>query len=275
MIIEVEQYSENDYAGLFVGGFSETVLAMKQQGFTLSSVADYARQRLSFGPYRKASWTGARTSDMFFCRDGKYYLAHTKQDKLMHNKMVSIMEKAHSQQLEIPLYEPLLSQSIEIPAHDFEILVAEMEKNVVAQFLFGQQLIPYKEWLQEIQIPFLPLMLPPYSLVRAHGPDFMRPLIMRCTDNWSGIITSNSDLHLEYGTRGDSTTYTGPIKKEEIFTVESLSPLKLILNLEEREYSRSEFIEHVKKQNLRDMTNALLRSVRAHSSLPANYSTPF
>lgn len=118
-------------------------------------------------------------------------------------------------------------------------------------------------------------MLPPYSLLRTYGLEFMRPLIMRCTDNWSGIITSNSDLHLDYGIRGTSKSYSKDIRKEEKFTAESLSHLRLMLNLEDREYSSPEFIHHLREQHLSDLTNALLRSVRTRSSLPANYSTQF
>ena len=119
----------------------------------------------------------------------------------------------------------------------------------------------------------LPIHLPNFSLTN-YTYDFVRPVIIRCTDNWSGIITTNADLYDHYAYRGYSSTYAGQVEKDEIFTSAQLEVLRKFIPVEDREYSLKELETLMRRTPYSSLLGAMLRFIRngGDSNMPANYS---
>lgn len=275
MSLEIDKCSEDLYSGLIVGDFAETIQTMNTHGLKISSVADYAYQRTLLGPYHKASWTGARTSDWFCYINDEYYLAHAHPDNPLTLEFAYAMAATNSNDFEMSLTKEFIGKAIKIPSRNFEIPVESFDKHPVAKFLFGEHTEVYGSWLKDIGIPCLPFMFPSKSLLRAYPQSFMRPLILRCTDNWSGIITADCDMHVDYGTRASTNQWMGEVSAEEAFTSEKLGAFIQIFNLEDKGYTASELDSALKLQGLGKVTNSVLRVLRNQSSIPGNYNTTF
>lgn len=273
--IDIEQLpDDNGFAALAVGSHVETVELLTEKGFTPVSVESLVQQRLLLGEYHQCSWTGSRTTDLFLSRGGKYYLAHGDAESDLYSPdTAEFFQSFHEDATEIPLIDGVFTDVIEIPYHNFEIDVNQLDTHPVSRFLLGDNVEEYQEWLAGINIPFLPFMFPSYSLARHYPTDFMRPVIMRCTDNWSGIITANADLYTSYGHRGYTDIYDGVIKESEVLNPETLELFKTILNLEDSPYRLNDFVEHMNTHPYRDATGAILRVIRSGGNIPANYTT--
>lgn len=270
----IEQLSDKSYTGLSIDSITGNMAEFAETGMKPLDVSGIAGHRLLTSPYHQMAWTGSRTTDMFLCMGGKYYLAHTKIFTAAH---AAVFEKAHTNGVEMPLSKKILSKAIEIKSDSMDLYVRGFESNPVAQFLFGEHTAEYAKWLDELKIPALPILLPPKTLTAHYPGDFMRPLIIRCTDNWSGIITSNTDLQHSYGFRGRSDTAGGPVKPEETFSAEALAQFRTLLPLQEgRNYGLNEITELARSEGLFGLLNPVLRLIRSKgSNLPANFDTDF
>lgn len=270
----IEQLSGGGYTGLSINSLSGNIADFEADGMTPLSVAGVAGHRLQTSPFHQMAWTGSRTTDMFLCMGGKYYLAHTKALSLEH---ALVFEKAHANGVEIPLSKKILSKAIEIKTDSLDLYIREFPTNPIAKFLFGEHTEAYANWLQELKIPALPILLPPKTLTAHYPGDFMRPLIIRCTDNWSGLITSNTDLHESYGFRGHAEKVSSPVKSEETYSAETLAQFKTLLPVQEgRNYGLNELTELARAEDVLGLLNPVLRFIRAKGSiLPANFSTDF
>lgn len=270
----IEQLSDNSYTGLSINSLTGNMADFAATGMTPLDVSGVAGHRLQTSPFHQMAWTGSRTTDMFLCMGGKYYLAHTKAFTASH---AAVFEKAHINGVEMPLSKKIISKAIEVKTDSLDLYVNTFEKNPVARFLFGENTEAYAKWLDELRIPALPILLPPKTLTAHYPGDFMRPLIIRCTDNWSGIITSNTDLHHSYGFRGQAATAPGPVRPEETFSAASLVPYKSLLPLQEgRNYGLNEITELARAEGILGLLNPILRLIRNNgSTLPANFETNF
>lgn len=270
----IEQLSGGAFTGLSINSLSGNIADFEAEGMSPLSIAGVAGHRLQTSPFHQMAWTGSRTTDMFLCMGGKYYLAHTKSFTLEHALM---FEKAHANGVEMPLSKKMLSKAIEIKTDSLDLFVRDFAKNPIARFLFGENTETYGKWLEELRIPALPILLPPKTLTAHYPGDFMRPIIIRCTDNWSGLITSNTDSHQSYGFRGHAEKVESPVKSEETYSADTLSQFKSLLPLQEgRDYGLNELTELARKENILGLLNPILRLIRSKGSiLPANFTTDF
>lgn len=270
----IEQLSDNSYTGLSINSLTGNMADFAATGMKPLDVSGVAGHRLQNSPFHQMAWTGSRTTDMFLCMGGKYFLAHTKSFTANH---AAVFQKAHSNGVEMPLSRKIISKAIEIKSDSLDLYVRGFENNPVARFLFGEHTENYAKWLDELKIPAVPILLPPKTLTAHYPGDFMRPLIIRCTDNWSGIITSNTDLQHSYGFRGHSEKAGGPVKPEETFSADSLVPYKSLLPLQEgRNYGLNEITELARAEGILGLLNPVLRLIRTKgSTLPANFDTDF
>lgn len=262
------------YSALSINNYVGSLHELNQSGFTPVNMESLAKQRISLGAYHEISWTGSRTTDFFVHKDGRYYLAHAKLTTPRSRALLESLQDFNENQTEMPYIPGLLGKAIEVPMEDIAIPVESFDTNEVAVFLFGEQVTAYKKWLQDVHIPFFPISFPPYSLTRRQD-DFIRPLILRCTDNWSGIITANADTHLLYGFRGTKEVWEGEVVPEEMFRREVLEPVHKLVGLEDRDYSLNEIQQVLASQGYTSLMNGLLRLARnaGRHGLPADHST--
>lgn len=262
------------YSALSINNYVGSLHELNKSGFTPVNMELLAEQRISLGAYHEISWTGSRTTDFFVQKEGRYYLAHANLTTPKARALIESLQDFNENQTEMPYIPGLLGKAIEVPLEDQAIPVENFDTNEVANFLFGKQTEAYKQWLQDVHIPLFPISLPPYSLSRRQG-DFIRPLILRCTDNWSGIIAANADTHLLYGFRGVKDTWTGEVVPEETFRREVLEPVHKLVGLENRDYSLKELQEVLSSHGYTSLMNGLLRLTRnaGQHGLPADHST--
>lgn len=262
------------HTGLAVGTHRQAVAMLSERGFDPLSVRDLAAHRLVLGPYHQISWTGSRTTDLLLVDGDQMWLAHGHADgDLFQADTAPLYEGFHADGNEIPLDEDAFEESIAIPSTNFDIPVEELTEHPVAQFLLGDLAEDYQEWLRSISITHLPFMVPPLSLARHYPHPFMRPLIMRCTDNWSGLITVNADLYNAYGYRAVSDDWDGPTQPEETFTPATLRAVRDLLDLEDRSYTLSEMVKAAGKVGHLQSLGTALRVIRGSSDLPASHAT--
>ena len=260
-----------EYAARSIGDFVTNIQELATGGFLPVSVEKLAQHRIEYGSSHEISWTGTRTSDLFISKNGEYFLAHANIENF-HSDPEDI-QSYHEEKEEIPYEEGYVTDIIRLDGERDVIPVEDFAHNPVAKFLFGEQVEAYAQWLKEAKIPALPIHLPNFSLT-SYTYDFVRPVIIRCTDNWSGIITTNADLYDHYAYRGYSPTYAGQIEKDEVFTSEQLEVLRKFAPVEDREYSLKELETLMERTPYSSLLGAMLRFIRngGDSNMPANYS---
>jgi hypothetical protein len=265
---------ENSFSALSINNYAGSLNELIDDEFTPVSVETLAEHRIVFGAYHEISWTGSRTTDFFVFKDGKYYLAHASFNTPRKLALIEALQNFNENNTEIPYVKGLLGKAIEVPIEDTAVPVDELHEHPITQFLFGKQVKPYQKWLQDAHIPVFPIALPSYSLAK-HSTDFIRPIIMRCTDNWSGIITANADIQDLYGFRGTSDNWKGKVAPPEQFKREYLEPVNKIVSLEDRDYTLVELEKLVSGAGYGGLLNGLLRMARnaGRHGLPANYDT--
>jgi hypothetical protein len=120
----------------------------------------------------------------------------------------------------------------------------------------------------------LPISLPPLSLTRFYPTPFIRPLIIRCTDNWGGIVADGA-LHQPYGQRATALSVhdEGIVESGETFAPERLELLRDVFKLDSRSYSLSELEQAAVENGYSDAFGFFLRLIRGGSSLPVSHET--
>jgi hypothetical protein len=266
----------DETTALAIGDYASQIRMLTAHGFHPISVSKLAEHRLNLGSNHEISWTGSRTTDMFVKQGDRYFFAHTDPASLLFNpEAVDYIQNYNATFREITFNLHYVSEMIEVPVNGLVIPQAEISRNPISCFLFGEENAEaYAQWMREIGIPALPIHVPNYSLTRHHLGDFIRPLIMRCTDNWSGIITANADLHTEYGFRGWSRDYQGELAPEETFERKRLDLVNRLIPLQDQPYSARELETLFKENGFRLLFLATLRSIRNDGSIiPANYDS--
>lgn len=266
--------SSGQFAALSINSYGESLQELFDDGFSPVSVSSLAELRMDLGAYHEVSWTGSRTTDFFIYNQGKYYLAHTKPFDLRNIAVLRQLTSFNETSFEMPFMKDLLLNAVEIPTEDIAIPLNSFTSHPVTSYLFGDTKERYAEWLKAEGIPVFPLALPPYSLVR-NGGSFMRPLIMRCTDNWSGIITANADSHSLYGFRGRAANYSKEFLSEESIEREYLDGFTKFISLEDRDYTVNELHSLTVDSEYSALFNPLMRFARnkKRSTIPASYDT--
>lgn len=263
---------------LAIGDYASQIRMLHSHGFNPINIAKLTEHRINLGSNHEISWTGSRTTDMFIRQGNKYLFAHGNPEGLFFNlEAVDYIQKYNQDFREIG-YNPdyiIEEETIEIPVNGLVIPIDDIIHHPVSRFLIGNEIIEeYANWMRKIKIPALPIMVPPYSLAKYAKEDFIRPLIMRCTDNWSGIITANADLHLEYGFRGWSIDYLGDLDKEETFERNRLDLVNKLITLEDRAYTARELEVLFSNKGFEELFLTVLRSIRNDGSiLPTNYDS--
>lgn len=265
----------NAHTALVVGTHAEAVTCLHENRFVPVDVRGLAQQRLALGPYHQVAWTGSRTTDLLLVDGPDMYLAHTHPDTdLFASDTGGLLAGFHEDGNEIPLDADAITDSLLIPSTNFEIPVEDLTSHPVSRFLFGDLTADYQQWLTDISITHLPFMLPSASLAQHYPHPFMRPLIMRCTDNWSGIITTNADLHTAYGYRATVTEWAGPTQDAERFTAHQLAEMTGLLGLvPDRDYSLVELQAAAADAGRTPVLGTALRLLRGGSDLPASHAT--
>jgi hypothetical protein len=264
----------NTHTALVVGTHAEAVAVLNENQFTPVDVRGLAEQRLALGPYHQVAWTGSRTTDLLLVDGGEMYLAHGNPNSdLYATDTGGVLAGFHADNNEIPLDVDAITDSLLIPSTNFEIPVEDLSEHPVSQFLLGDLADDYQQWLAGISITHLPFMLPSVSLAKHYPYPFMRPLIMRCTDNWSGIITANADLHTAYGYRSTATNWAGAVQPEETFPTAALAPVRELFDLDDRAYTLTDLTLAADKAGRSNVLGVALRVVRSSSDLPASHAT--
>lgn len=264
------------YSGLSIGSYAENIQALNAEGFTPASIKEIARHRIALGIFHEISWTGTRTTDLFVYKDDTYYLAHGDLRSLLFDSEASQhVENYNINHKEVAYFDGYIKDAVEIPVEGVHIHRNELHEHEVGKFLFGDLAGPYARFLAHASIPVLSIIPPSYTLASNYPEDFVRPLILRCTDNWSGIITANADLYTEYGFRGFAKEYSGPhLSQEETFSPEQLEILKPFVTLQPgRPYGLSELLDEFRSSPYKTLFNPLLRFMRNGAMLPASYDT--
>lgn len=267
--------SGREYSSLSIGDYKTNITDMLENGFKPMSIAKAAEHRLDLGVFHQISWTGTRVTELFLSIDNEFYLAKANLRSLLFDPdALDSIQGYNANWNEIRFSESYITDRIKIPEDGLVIPRNDMHINPISKFLFGDLAGPYARWMAEAGIPAFPIAVPNYSLTSRYDNDFIRPLILRCTDNWSGLITANADLHHSYGYRGYATHYTGPVVEEETFTSEQLNPVRVMVPLENRKYSLRELEDAFAKSEYRALFNSVMRMVRNNgTALPANYNT--
>lgn len=265
------------YAGLSLNSYAGNLKELKEENLTPVDVSKLASLRSDFGVYHQISWTGSRTTNFFVYTEGKYYLAEANPESLILDPVVA-QELCDINQRwgEIPYSEEFVCNLQEIPYEDLTIPIENFQENHLVKFLFKEETEKYYNFLKEADIPAFPIFTPSYSLVRFSSQSFIRPIVMRCTDNWSGLITANADLYSSYGFWGFSETYSGDLVDVELFSKEQVETIQNIIQVAvvQENYSLYELINLINKSGYAGMSNGILRFLRTNGSgLPANHST--
>lgn len=267
--------NSNEYTALAIGDYASSLQEMDKQGFAPVDIEKVAEHRIDLGVYHEISWTGTRTTDVFVHQNGEYFLAKSNPEGLLYDVDAAEHIQAYNENYrEISLQQNYALEKFPISVDGETIPVEEFTTNPITKHLFGEQVEGYKEWLIKAGIPAFPIFTPNYSLVSHYGKNFIRPLIIRCTDNWSGLITANSDLDTAYGFRGSATEYNGELKTIETFKREQLNYINHVVPVENRDYSLPELEDLFDKTEYRSLLNPLLRLTRnGGTGLPANLGT--
>jgi hypothetical protein len=273
---KVERLNQpNMFAALSIGAYASSLKKLYSEGFQPVDIARVAQQRLDLGAYHEISWTGTRTTDLFVYRDGSYFLAHGNLSSLLYDlDALEFIQAYNANYREVPYQAEYISSEIAIPEDGLVVPTSEFDTHPVIRFLFKEHAKEYKAWLMAADIPAFPILLPNYSLAQTYPENFIRPLIIRCTDNWSGIITSNADLHLPYGYRGWAEAYEGNLLAPERFERRRLDTVHKLVPLENRDYTLAELETLFINSPHAALFNPVLRTVRNDGSLlPANFNT--
>ena len=259
------------YSGLFVGTLSWALTEVQRLGFSFDSLEQIAQKRMELGPYHQISWTGTRTTASLIAYGSDYALT---TDRLVSPLNASASAEIHAMGEEVPFVHSSIRTTVYVPSESFDIPAGELATSEIGKLLFGEAASAYGEWLQAASIKALPVDLPPISLAKHYPGPFIRPLIIRCTDNWSGIVADGT-LHHPYGFRATAQTigHEVTVAAEETFTPGRLELLADILQLEERSYSLSELEEKTNDLGYGNAFGVMLRLIRGESQLPVNYGT--
>lgn len=260
------------YSALLVGPQAWALSEAKRLGVEFLSTEALVRQRMELGPYHQISWTGSRLTDSFLYWEGCYFLVKARSLSPLYD---SFSQEHHELDEEVP-FEAVVDgpDFIMVPQESFDVPAGELAQDPISAFLLGSAAEEYGAWLQACSIPSLPFTVPPKSLVRHHPGPFIRPLVMRCTDNWSGLVAVN-DLHHPYGARGFAPALPPGVEdpEEERYSAEALVRLAPVLSLEARAYSLSELQAHAEKFAVLPLLGVALRVLRGGSSLPVSHAT--
>lgn len=267
--------TKNEYTALALGNYADSIRGLIQAGFKPVNFEKAAEHRINLGIFHQIAWTGTRTTDFFVSQDDEFFLAKGNLRSLFFDpEAVDTIQDYHRNWNEITFNENYVTDMIPVPVDGITIPLQEFVDNPIANFLFGAQTKAYAEWLKEAAIPAFPIVVPNFSLTSRYENDFIRPLILRCTDNWSGLITSNADLHTEYGFRGYANHYSGELKPVETFSRDRLEIVNKMVPLEDRDYTLDELEQVFRPTPFKHLFNPVLRVVRNGGSLmPAHFGT--
>ena len=237
------------------GKFSSLLNEFRRQQFALISLKENAELRIHKGKNSAESWTGN------YVREGFLYIPHkgiflVKNSPI--NDHVNQADDANMMGFEYGITmedaEKALQDSVHIPYDTQEIAIEDLPDNPIAGFAFGEAVAEYALFLKEADITKWPIWIIPKGLVDTQPHPFVRQVIFRCMDNWSGIIGSNADLHRPYGVRAISYHYKGRIDdRDEV-------------------YSLADILNALKAASLSGLEGIVLRALRQSSSLPVNYA---
>ena len=235
--------------------FCESVKKFTRRGFRLISLEENAWLRVFKGRYSPESWTGNYLREGFlYIPDSGVFLVKNSpiNDRPLDAAIANRL--GHEHHVTFAEAKKITKDSVKIP-HDLqEIPVAQFKRNPISRFAFGNALEAYAEFLREANIEKLPIWTLPKGLVDAQPRPFVRQAILRCLDNWSGLVGSHADLHLPYGVRFVSSIYKGKTDdRDEV-------------------YSSSQIVEALRAASLAGLEIPVLRALRQSSSLPVNYA---
>lgn len=259
--------------GLALGTGFQTQITLANEDITALSTSEFAALRCELGPYHQVSWTGSRLTDSLLWWEEHFVLWRSGLESSLYSP-----HAAHSHLAQDEIFTNVFpdGENFILLEQDqsFDIPVQDLPHHPVSRFLLGETVDAYRAFLEDCAITHMPIVLPPLSLVKHVGQNFVRPLVMRCTDNWSGLISIN-DLHLPYGTRVRAHVLPPNATElvEETFKQEQLSPWAQMLKLEPRDYTLSALESHVRRVELKFLLSPVLRQLRGGADLPANYAT--
>jgi hypothetical protein len=241
------------------GVFEELVPQFSLRGFKLISLEENAWLRISRGKYSPECWTGnfLREGFMYIPGRGAYLIRHSPiNDNLKTSRMANSLGSEYHVTLKES--ERHLKNAVQIPYDLKEIKVSDFETNSITQFAFGSAVSEYANFLKDANVDKLPIWLLPEGLVDGQSQPFIRQAILRCMDNWSGLIGSHADLHLPYGVRFSSSKYKGKVDDHsEVYSVE-------------------EIMHALRVSSLSGLEIPILRALRQRSALPVNFANdPF
>lgn len=263
---------QDGLSGLFVGPADWARAEALRANSIFLSTEQLAAQRLELGPYHQISWTGSRVTDSYLYWEHCSFLCRDRNISPLYD---SFSAEHHFLGEEMPFDGYVDGHDfIMIPSEDFDLPTDGLRENEIARFLLGEQVESYAAWLEDCKIPALPVTLPPRSLLRLHTEAFIRPLVMRCTDNWSGLVAA-SDLHHPYGVRSwlPSLPAGGALEPEEVFSKLDLEPLRIFLALDHRAYTLRELEAYLRSIDLLNVLGPVLRLLRGGSTLPVSHQT--
>ena len=265
---------QRGHAWLLVGDHHWALQQVLSQGLLPLSVEELAELRCELGPYHRISWTGARVRESFAYLAGRYFLLKPPVGDVLLRMEAP---QWHASQREFPLHDHLREGFyLEVPTEDFVVPTEELDVHPVGEFLFGAQAKAYRDWLTLAHVPALPLSLPPMSLLREGVGDFVRPLVLRCTDNWSGLTTVNN-LHEPYGVWTWSEhlppEWERFVEPEESFGWERLEPMASLVGLAPADYTLRELQAAAEENGRLHLLGPALRLLRGGSSLPVSHAT--
>jgi hypothetical protein len=266
---------KQEYSALSLGDYKTSLGELIHHKFAPVDIEKLAEHRIDLGKFHQISWTGSRTTNLFVSIDDEFFLAKANLNSFFFDiEALDAIQKYHANWNEITYRSQYVEEKIAVPREGLNIPVKDFTTHPVSRFLFGEQTEAYADWLRTAGIPAFPILLPNFSLTSRYEDDFVRPLIMRCTDNWSGIITANADLHTDYGYRGYAKRYSGEVEPIESFSRNRLDNIAKFFPLENRTYSLPELEKLFTGSTYEDLFNPLLRNVRnGGSNLPANFTT--
>lgn len=273
----IVQSKDNGYWCSNYGFLKESVEWMDANNFIPMSAKKLAEVRLHVGPYAHESWTGTLVTEHIGFEGSKCWLIESQYS---FDEPVRSME-IHADHQEIPWNGEGKRVELDSTTELLEVIgVSEMSEHPITKYLFGSQTEAYADMLLEQKIDRFPVALPPQSL-RKHSKPFMRPVIIRCLDNWSGLITANADLHKPYGHRGWASAWAGDVTlSQEVWSRAEIKRLMQDWDVDVSELldlpdfvSVAELEKLFSKAGIEQVFALVLRVLRAGSPLPVNYES--
>jgi hypothetical protein len=235
------------------GLFGEMVEKFSIRNFKLISLEENAWLRVVKGKYAPESWTGnyVRAGFLHIPNKGVYLVKDSPINDRFANATTA-NRLGHEFHISFAEAEELAKVSVRIPYNLKEIPVAQLSRNPVSKFAFGNAVKAYANFLRDAGVERFPIWILPRGIVDSQSQPFVRQVILRCMDNWSGLI-GGADLHLPYGVRFTSSIYRGKTNdRDEV-------------------YSADQIIKALEAASLQGLEIPILRALRQSSALPVNY----